>query len=84
MVKAPTYLSDHSQIVTWINTHKIVEATKDNPSQPSLEKLPRQYIWTADSKETFIKQLKSNEIQRKLVHRFIAHGIQNMLCLCQC
>ena len=66
VVKAPSYLSDHSQVVTWVELYTNLETNEDIPSQPPTEKLPLQYIWTDDSNNAFIKELKSNNIQSKL------------------
>jgi hypothetical protein len=58
-----SYLSDHSQVVTWVELYTTLETNKDIPSQPPTEKLPLQYIWTDDSNDAFIKELKSIDIQ---------------------
>ena len=42
------------------------ENNSDAHLQPQLEKLPFQYTWTNNSKDHFIKELKSNEPQHKL------------------
>ena len=66
VVKSPSYLSDHSQVITWVNLHKTTNSHNIIPPQPSLTKLPLKYIWTDDSSETFRKALKSDELQRQL------------------
>ena len=68
IVKAPCYLSDHSQIITWLDLHKTSSLNNDSDAhfQPPLEKLPFQYTWNCNVKDIFIKELKSNETQRKL------------------
>ncbi len=68
IVKTPCYLSDHSQIITWLDTHEtsLPENNDDAHLQPQLKKLPFQYIWNDISKNHFIKELKSNETQQKL------------------
>ncbi len=72
IVKTPCYLSDHSQIITWLDTHEtsLPENNGDAHLQPQLKKLPLQYIWNDISKNHFIKELKSNETQQKLTKFF--------------
>jgi exonuclease III len=64
IVKAPCYLSDHSQIITWIDTHETRSPENNTEAhfQPQLEKLPSQYTWTDISKDNFVKELKSTKI----------------------
>ncbi len=76
VVKAPSYLCDHSQIITWIELRKTFETSQDAPLQPLLKKLSHQYIWTDDSKDAVIKELKSDEIQEKL-HKFLKTDYSN-------
>ena len=68
IVKVPCYLSDHSQIITWLDLHKTnsLDNNSDAHFQPQLEKLPFQCTWNSNIKDIFIKELKSNEIQHKL------------------
>ena len=68
VVKPPNYLSDHSQVIAWLNIQRDMQNEIDyqNKTKTNLEKLPFQYIWTNDSKDLFVKQLKSNEIKIKL------------------
>ena len=68
IVKTPCYLSDHSQIITWLDTHEmnLPENNSDAHLEPQLKKLPFQYTWNDMSKDHFIKELKSNETHQKL------------------
>ena len=68
VVKPPNYLSDHSQVVAWFDIQRNITNTTnhEDKTQSNVEKLPLQYIWTHDSKDAFIKSLKSNEIKEKL------------------
>ena len=68
IVRAPCYLSDHNQIITWLDLHKTSSLDNDSDThfQPPLEKLPFQYTWNSNVKDIFIKELKSKETQRKL------------------
>ena len=71
-VKPPTYLSDHSQILTWIrtkqqNTPESTHPTPTNTSTPTIShKLPLQFIWGINTATTFKENLKSTYTQRKL------------------
>ena len=66
MVKSPNYLSDHSQVITWINLYKNTNTDNITTSQPPISKLPLQYIWNNESSKNFKKALKSEELQEKL------------------
>lgn len=67
IVKPPNYLSDHSQIVTWVNIHQTFETNCSNHAKsPLLHKLPQQFIWTENSKEIFTENLKSTKTQKQL------------------
>ena len=73
IVKRPTYLSDHSQIVTWLNM--IFESNHDCENYnnyKSLNKLPTKFIWDPDSKEKFRAALNSAEV-RELILDFTSH-----------
>ena len=68
IVKSPTYLSDHSQLVTWIkraSTHVPLSETA-HTQQPKTPKLPPQFIWDNDSMIKFTENLKSFQTQQKL------------------
>ena len=66
VVKPPSYLSDHSQIIAWVNIfNNKVDPTISNQSQPNIHKLPNQFIWSNETKESFKKSLKSPNIQIK-------------------
>jgi hypothetical protein len=62
-VKPPTYLSDHSQILTWIRTKQ--QNTPESTATIS-HKLPLQFIWEINTATTFKENLKSTYSQRKL------------------
>lgn len=68
IVKAPCYLSDHSQIISRLDLHRTSSLDNINAvhSQPTLEKLPFQYSWNSSSKEKFARELKSNETSRTI------------------
>ena len=71
VVKAPTYLTDHSQIVTWIDIPKLTKNNGEDQyqsEQTPLHKLPLQLEWSENSKNKFRQALKSPEIQMKLDH----------------
>ena len=67
VVKPPTYLSDHSQIIAWLDIQiEKNEPNHQNNTKTNLIRLPLQYIWSHNSKELFTKELKSKEIKTKL------------------
>jgi hypothetical protein len=53
VVKPPTYLSDHSQIIAWIDVQKTIKIDKTNHPQPPLHKLPLQFEWSQNSNTNF-------------------------------
>ena len=65
VVNSPTYLSDHSHVVAWINLYNSIENTNALPteSKAKLQKLPLQYVWTNDSQNIFVQELETNETQ---------------------
>ena len=68
VVKPPTYLSDRSQIVTWIKTTQLESSTAvtNTDTQNTLYKLPPQFIWENNSDTLFRENLRSLETQSKL------------------
>ena len=66
IVKPPTYLSDHSQIVTWIDIDQIADKPDTSSCNIELTKLPNQFTWDDYSKKKFRQTLKSTEIQKKI------------------
>ena len=67
MLNPLNYLSDHSQVIAWLNIQRDIQNETDcqNKTKTNLEKFPFQYIWTNDPKDLFVKILKSNEIKIK-------------------
>jgi hypothetical protein len=68
IVKPPTYLSYHSQLVTWIkraSTHVSISETT-HTQQPKTHRLPQQFIWDNDSITKFTENLKSFQTQQNL------------------
>ena len=72
IIKPPTYLSDHSQILTWIKTN---QANIQNSIDPNVivstpitrqHELPAQFIWDNNSARYFKESLQSYETQTKL------------------
>jgi exonuclease III len=58
IVKHPTYLSDHSQIITWIDIKKYIAEPNVEPCNIQMTKLPKQFIWDKQSKNNFRQTLK--------------------------
>ena len=87
VVKSPTYLSDHSQIITWIDISQTIEEHDTGPCNIEMSKLPNQFIWNNDAKNNFRETLRSPEIQRKM-NEFVDSNFTNDLnginkCLCE-
>ena len=66
IVKPPTYLSDHSQIISWFNIQTISDTEEQIHPEPTLHKLPLQFDWCDSSKTNFKKALRSPETQNKI------------------
>ena len=66
IVKPPTYLSDHSQIISWFNIQTISNTEEQIHQEPPLHKLPLQFDWCDNSKTNFKKALRSPETQNKI------------------
>ena len=76
IVKPPTYLSDHSQIITWIDIKKYIAEPNVEPCNIQMTKLPKQFIWDKQSKNNFRQTLKTPEIQQK-INNFINSDFTN-------
>ena len=64
IVKPLTTLSDHSQIITWLNIKSTLSFHKGNELDFStLKKLPTQFIWDKDSANLFNQALISSRTQ---------------------
>jgi hypothetical protein len=66
IVKPPNYLSDHSQIVAWLDTPKTSDVDENNQTKRPKYNLPPQFIWEENSKHFLRQILKSNEFQDNL------------------
>ena len=69
IVKAPTYLSDHIQKVTWIKTNSQYQTNSNNDFDGVdnlSQKLPLQFIWEDNAAESFIVNLSSPHTQNTL------------------
>ena len=65
LFKQPSYLSDHSAIVAWLNlnTRLIGDETHTPNGRNRLSKLPRQFCWEVDSHLKFKNALRTEPIQ---------------------
>ena len=65
VVKQPSYLSDHSAIVAWLNLNTSLPAseTQTSNSASRLISLPRQFCWENDSYLKFRNALRTEPIQ---------------------
>ena len=75
IVNPPTYLSDHSQTITWIDIGQTNDKINFDPCDIQLKKLPNQFKWDNGSKNIFRKTLKSPQIQKNI--NFIKKKTQN-------
>ena len=66
VVKQPAYLSDHSQLIAWIDIYQPTLNTSNVGEQTPLHKLPLKFEWSNNSTDIFRQKLKSTEIQKKL------------------
>jgi hypothetical protein len=89
IVKPPTCLSDHSQLVTWIKRASIHVSLSEttNTQQPKTHKLPQHFIWVNDSMTKFTENLKrgcpqeSNIRRPRLKNRFCSNFAQIYLII---
>ena len=66
VVQEPSYLSDHSQITTWLNIkHDTDLISTDTPNHNFSNQLPSQFIWENISSRAYTDKLKSPDIQIK-------------------
>ena len=65
VVKQPSYLSDHSAIVAWLNVNNSLPTnnTQTSNSTDRLTSLPRQFCWESDSYLKFRNMLRMESIQ---------------------
>ena len=72
IVKPPTSISDHSQIVTWLNVRPNLEQedTENDLNFWTLDKLPTQFVWDGESVTSFSQALMLPKIQA-LVRDFL-------------
>ena len=65
VVKQPSYLSDHSAIVAWLNVNNSLPTnnTQTSNSTDRLTSLPRQFCWESDSYLKFRNTLRMESIQ---------------------
>ena len=80
VVKQPSYLSDHSAIVAWLNINTSLSAneiqTTNINSFNTLVSLPRQFCWENDSYLKFRNTLQTEPIQI-LIREFIIYILRN-------
>ena len=48
IVKEPTYLSDHSPLVTWLCTDTDIRNQDPSPESDTLTRLPKQFMWESE------------------------------------
>ena len=74
VVKQPSYLSDHSAIVAWLNVNNSLPTnnTQTSNSTDRLTSLPRQFCWESDSFLKFRNTLHMESIQI-LMREYMVH-----------
>ena len=63
IVKKPTYLSDHSPLVTWLNIGTKICNQDAFPKNDTLTRLPKQFLWESNSSPKFKEVLQSSSMQ---------------------
>ena len=63
VVKEPSFFSDHSPVITWLNTERNVCDKTEAPANDTLKRLPRQFCWENDSTQKFKDVLQSSSTQ---------------------
>ena len=79
VVKQPSYLSDHSAIVAWLNLNTSLPAseTQSSTSTNRLISLPRQFCWENDSYLKFRNALRTEPIQI-LIREFMERNTEDV------
>lgn len=79
VVKQPSYLSDHSAIVAWLNLNTSLPAseTQTSTSTNRLISLPRQFCWENDSYLKFRNALRTEPIQI-LIREFMERNTEDV------
>ena len=77
IVKPPNYLSDHSQIVAWLDICIKSDSDENNQTHKPKYNLPPQFIWEENSKHFLRQTLKSTEFQVKLKRFLDSDFIEN-------
>ena len=63
IVKEPTYLSDHSPLVTWLCTDTDIRNQDTSPESDTLTRLPKQFMWESDSTPKFKAAFQSPNLK---------------------
>ena len=67
----PTYLSDHSPLVTWLCTDTDIRNQDPSPESDTLTRLPKQFMWESDSTPKFKVALQSPTLQM-IIHEYLS------------
>ena len=70
IVKEPTYLSDHSPLVTWLCTDTDIRNQDPSPESDTLTRLPKQFMWESDSTPKFKAALQPPNLQM-IIHEYL-------------
>ena len=64
VVRQPSPFSDHCQLITWINIDSSLLTNDEESFENELLSLPKQFKWSADSKDSFTFALNSDETKQ--------------------
>ena len=63
VVKEPSFFSDHSPVITWLNIETVIYNNNVAHANDTLKHLPRQICWENDSTQKFKDALQSSSTQ---------------------
>ena len=70
VVKEPSFFSDHSPVITWLNVETNICNKSIAHANDTLKRLPRQFCWENDSTQKFKDTLRSSSTQL-LIQEFL-------------
>ena len=70
VVKVPSFFSDHSPVITWLNVETNIRNKNVAHANDTVKRLPRQFCWENDSTQKFKDALRSSSTQL-LIREFL-------------
>ena len=70
VVKVPSFFSDHSPVITWLNVDTNIRNKNVAHANDTVKRLPRQFCWENDSTQKFKDALRSSSTQL-LIREFL-------------